>query len=197
MTPHSFDPGAPGLDRGPQGLHERQEHVKVTPPPSTQPVGRPDVPVERLRVDYVIKLIIVGLFASAIILGFVQIILRYLFHSALFWAEELIRYMFIWMLFLSTAVAVKRVTHIRIDVINRGPSSLTRFLQIVTRVLIVTFGIGMIVFGGHLSFMNMYVKSPALRVPIGLAYASIPVSGLFIAAYSCRQLVRAMNLQVR
>ena len=65
--------------------------------------------------EKVIKHVSAFLFAAATLIAFTQVICRYIFNSSLFWAEELIRYLFIWMFFLGAAEASRVGAHVGMD----------------------------------------------------------------------------------
>lgn len=52
--------------------------------------------------------------AGVVILLFIQVIMRYVFHNSMAWTEELSRYFFLYMVYLSTSLAAKQRTHIRV-----------------------------------------------------------------------------------
>lgn len=52
--------------------------------------------------------------AGVIILLFTQVVMRYVFGRSLDWTEELSRYFFLYMVYLSTSLAAKQRTHIRV-----------------------------------------------------------------------------------
>lgn len=56
-----------------------------------------------------------GIFlAGVIVLLFMQVVMRYVFGTSLSWTEELSRYFFLFMVYLSTSLAAKQRTHIRV-----------------------------------------------------------------------------------
>ena len=57
------------------------------------------------------------LVAATVSLTFGQVVLRYFFNNPQSWAEEVGRYLFVWITFLGAATAFARGTHIRIDAV--------------------------------------------------------------------------------
>ena len=39
---------------------------------------------------------------------FVQVVMRYVFHSSLTWSEEMARYLFVWLVYFSVAYTAKK-----------------------------------------------------------------------------------------
>jgi C4-dicarboxylate transporter, DctQ subunit len=54
------------------------------------------------------------LVATTVIVLFIQIISRYVFDHSFAWTEELARFSFIWMVYLSSSLAVREGTHVRV-----------------------------------------------------------------------------------
>ncbi|MFT6642156.1 MAG: C4-dicarboxylate transporter DctQ subunit, partial [Flavobacteriaceae bacterium] len=58
-----------------------------------------------------------GLLASASLILFANVVARYVFNWGVPWAEELVRYEIIWMVFIGGSVAVRKGIHIGIDIL--------------------------------------------------------------------------------
>lgn len=108
-----------------------------------------------------------------------QIILRYLFHSALPWAEEVSRYLFIYFTWIGTSAAISTDEHIRLDVIRNKYPRLGELLEPVVTIVCLAMALFMLLNGIHLiqKMMMVSAASPTLRVPMYVFYAAIPVSG--------------------
>lgn len=67
------------------------------------------------------KLLVILLIVT-VTLTFIQVVMRYIFHNSLAWSEELARYLFLYLIWIGAAYAVKREQHLRIEIIlNRIP----------------------------------------------------------------------------
>lgn len=62
---------------------------------------------------------IVVLLCSLLLLGLLQIILRNVFAGGLFWADEVLRHLVLWLGFLGASLATHEQRHLRIDVLAR------------------------------------------------------------------------------
>ena len=60
----------------------------------------------------------VSLLLTTLIL-FVNVVLRYVFSASTSWAEEMIRYLMIWITFIGGSVCVRHSAHIRMDFLLR------------------------------------------------------------------------------
>ena len=63
------------------------------------------------------NLLLFLLFVSVVVI-FSQVVMRYVFQNSLSWSEELGRYLFIWLTWLSTGYAVRQKRHLRIEVLS-------------------------------------------------------------------------------
>lgn len=114
---------------------------------------------------------------------FYQIIMRYVFHSAPFWTEEVARYLFIWQIWLGTSIGVRERKHIRIELVGSlllksGRVIQRHLLEILIILIWISFTIFLAVTGFQLLVeqANKGVVSVALRIPLYYAYAAVPVS---------------------
>ena len=57
------------------------------------------------------------LLAAMSIVVLLQIVLKW-FHMPLSWSEEMARYMFIWLIYIASAYAVKKRTHIKVEILS-------------------------------------------------------------------------------
>ncbi|MDB5541225.1 MAG: Tripartite ATP-independent periplasmic transporter, DctQ component [Devosia sp.] len=68
----------------------------------------------RDRVAGAIHLVAAALLVAAVTVMAVQVGLRLFFNAPLSWPEEVVRYSFVWIVYLGSAVAVSRDSHIRV-----------------------------------------------------------------------------------
>ena len=81
---------------------------------------------EHLEACFIVPL----MFLMSIII-FVQVVMRYVFHSSLTWSEEMARYLFVWLVYFSVAYTAKKEAHIRIDAaINIYPKKARPYVEI-------------------------------------------------------------------
>ncbi|KIL43151.1 TRAP transporter small permease [Jeotgalibacillus campisalis] len=113
-------------------------------------------------------------------LVFIQVVLRYAFSNGLVWAEELDRYIFVWLMFLGIAMGVYRQKHIAITAVADRLKRFSKGLQILVHIITGTF-FALLGWQGLL-FVQMNLSGTAAVLPInlGIIYSIIPVSG-FIA----------------
>lgn len=113
-----------------------------------------------------------------VVLIFGQVVLRYVFQTSLSWSEELARYIFIWQIWLGTSVAQKDRVHVRIQIFQGTKKQ--RYFTIAADVIWLLFCLFLVVYGFNLvwSIKSRRFLSAALRLPMYLVYASLPLSQL-------------------
>jgi len=68
-------------------------------------------------VDKGTEIVVTLLGGSIFALGVIQVFFRYVVQSSLGWSEELSRYLFVWLIFIGSAVALPKGFHIAIDML--------------------------------------------------------------------------------
>lgn len=134
-------------------------------------------------VDVIETFLVTALMLVATVVAVLQVVARYVFNNSLFWSEELILYSLITMSFLTTGMGVRYVAHISVEALYAfsGPR-FSRFLHYIAVILGLLFSAMLVWYGFRLysSTMAMGQLSPAMRVPVGLIYLVIPISGAFM-----------------
>ncbi len=119
-----------------------------------------------------------------VIIVFVQVIFRYILNNSLSWSEELVRYIFIWQVWLGASLGMRINEHIRVDMfVKLLPNVPQKILGILTDLLVLAFYIFLIVYGFKY-LQNVIAKdmnSTALKLPLAYVYASLPVGSVIIA----------------
>ncbi len=132
---------------------------------------------------------LVGLTIGFSALAFIQVVLRYGFNHALFWADELSLFAFTWMIFLSAALALERKSHFGVTlVVARLPLSLRRAAAVGVHLVMLGVVGFLLWFGARHAWDNWVQVSDVLRMPLTWWYLSLPVAGLFMAASLVRDL---------
>lgn len=134
-------------------------------------------------IDWIEGALVVVLMLTATVVAVVQVIARYVFNHSLYWSEELILYALIAMTFLSASMGVRYAAHISVDMLYAfaGPR-LTRVLRYLSLTLGVIFAAALLYFGWRLfsNTLNMGQLSPAMQIPVGYIYFTIPLAATFM-----------------
>lgn len=114
----------------------------------------------------------------------------------LFWAEEVTRYVNIWVVFLASGIAIERGAHFGVDVFTEPlPAPLRRGVRLLALALMAVFELVLIVFGGQLAQANMAQLSSALEVPMGFVFLAIPVGGGLMLIATVREMIRVVGVR--
>ncbi len=113
---------------------------------------------------------------------FVQVIMRYIFSNSLSWSEELARYIFIWIIYLSISFGAKRLSHIKIEsALLLFPKKLRPYIVCLGDLIVFAFCIHVVYTGWGNMILQNRSKSAALGIPMSMIYAA-PVVGFFLTA---------------
>ncbi|MBP5286492.1 MAG: TRAP transporter small permease [Elusimicrobiales bacterium] len=84
--------------------------------------------------DYIVKVekgIVVFLIAAMVLLSFMQVLLRIIFHSGIVWLDPLLRHCVLWAGFTGAALAARYSKHFALDLCSRfAPVKMRRHLEI-------------------------------------------------------------------
>jgi len=116
---------------------------------------------------------------AIVVLILLQVFNRYVLQSSLVWSEELARFLFIWLVYLSTSYAVRDNKHLAISfLLEYSRSARARFiLQAVSLIATAIFAGFCIVWGVEMLFFLKKTgqQAPALEVSIIWVYLALPV----------------------
>ena len=121
-----------------------------------------------------------------VVIIFMQVFTRFVFSFSFRWAEELGRYLVIWMVFLAGCSALRKGQLVGIKfVVEKMPKKYKVLIELISNILILFFLFIMTSFGTQLVQFNLARKqlSPALRIPIGWIYLAIPTSGIIMIIF--------------
>lgn len=122
--------------------------------------------------------VILGVLVIAV---FLQVIFRFVIQQPLAWTEELSRYCLVWLTFLGAAYAMSTKAHIGMEVfVKLFALSIQKVLYVIATIASLMFFLLMVVQGYDLAIQSMSQLSPVLRIPMGVIYAVIPLSGFIL-----------------
>lgn len=107
------------------------------------------------------------------------------FHA--FWAEDVAKMLFTWIVFLGGAVAVKYDAHVRMGMFSdriKGRPGV--WWSHVVRASPIVVGILLLVFGVRIVQISMFREMPSLEISVGYSMTIIPLSGALMIFYVVR-----------
>jgi TRAP-type C4-dicarboxylate transport system permease small subunit len=140
--------------------------------------------------ERVLKLTAVTIVLLMLLALTAQVFLRYVFGKSLSWSEELALLGFAWVVVITTAIGVRRMTHARMDLmLNVLPVSLHKWLEKLIALLLFALGL-FIAYAGWGYFQETRGStSAAVGFPIEFLYAAAPTFGVLIALFSFERLM--------
>ena len=144
-----------------------------------------------------IEILIAVALAAMVVMVFGNVVLRYAFNSGIIISEELSRWLFLWVIFLGGAVAVKEHSHLGTDaLISRLPVRGKRICLAMSQLtmLYVTW----LVFSGALAQtrINWAVTAPVSGASMAFVYSTGVVFALLVAVILMRELWRTLSGQL-
>ena len=141
----------------------------------------------RAQIDSILEKTLVVIMSFMVVNVLWQVFSRYILANPSSFTDELARYLMIWVGVLGAAYVAGKGNHVAITYFSEklNPVNLKR-VQIIINLTILSFAIlGMFIGGVRLVYITLVLEqlSPALKIPLGLVYAVIPLSGLLIIFY--------------
>ncbi len=120
-----------------------------------------------------------------------QVITRFILNSPSTITEALAKYLFIWLVMITSAYIVGKRDHMNLQFfINTLSEGKKRILAIISEIVIFIFSTAVLLYGGGYISMNaMTQMDSALPVPVGVIYLALPVGGALCAFYALCNIV--------
>lgn len=123
-----------------------------------------------------------------------QVILRYVFSNSNAWSEELTRYLFIFNVMFASAIAVRRNSHLQIDILINllKPKVKCAFTIVATLVGIVFLGL---LFKYCLDLCVQAARniSPGVGISMAIPYAAMPIGIVFMILTSIEVVLKNLE----
>ncbi len=150
--------------------------------------------------DYLYKALealIVLLLAAMVALVFANAMARYFFDYIIVVADELSRFMFIWLTFAGAAVAHRQFLHLSMQLlVGAMPAASWKYFMIITDVLVLICCL-LMVWGGVLVWnVNATLVSPVLQVPMSAVHGVALFSAILMTLSTLHRLYRLVTGKV-
>jgi len=159
-----------------------------------------EVGVAKLGRWYVggLKAVIAFLFAGLVVTAFYQVVSRYALGRTPAWTEEAARYLAIWVVLLTSALAIELRGHITVDLLLvRLPRTLRLITTLVGWVGILLFLLVFIYESFQLIGIAAGQVTPGLGIPMVCIYAILPIAGICMLISSGRGLREFLCRELR
>ncbi|MEK9603308.1 MAG: TRAP transporter small permease [Flavobacteriaceae bacterium] len=141
----------------------------------------------RARIDSILEKALVVIMSLMVINVLWQVFSRYILANPSSFTDELARYLMIWVGVLGAAYVAGKGNHVAITYFSEKFNSANRKkVDVIINLTILSFAIlGMLIGGVRLVYITLVLEqlSPSLKIPLGIVYAVIPISGILIIFY--------------
>ncbi|MGF9763322.1 TRAP transporter small permease [Microvirga sp. 0TCS3.31] len=132
-------------------------------------------------IERMVLAVLVGLFAAMVIACTAQVIWRYLFNDPLVWSEELARYLFIWISYISAWVAWKSRSHIALDAVTYLNSPVMKaWTGRIVEVLVLGYCLYTLLASFQIVGITHSQPSAVLELPMSVVYGGYSAMALLI-----------------
>ena len=126
----------------------------------------------------IMKYVVAILLTSMVVLVFANVVSRYFLNFAIAWTEEVSRFMFIWVVFISAVLAYVNDEHLKLDILEKKLPKKVGQVAAVICDLLVMYAIYLITAGGlNLATQSWNWLSPAISFSYGIVYLVVPICG--------------------
>lgn len=131
-------------------------------------------------------------------LVFGNVVARYVFNSAITWAEEVSRFLFVWLTFVGASFGLQKGLHLGMDMLVSRLQPRTRnIVEVVNSLIILVFLSVWIVGGIHLIEANLTFMSPATGFSMGLVYMIGPLAAILMTIETIGRLTATIKTMRR
>jgi TRAP-type C4-dicarboxylate transport system permease small subunit len=119
---------------------------------------------------------------------------RYILDASIYWAEEVVRYSFVWATFMGATCAYKQRALISMSVLTHRLSPKMRWKT--GFVLDVVMGLFLLIsfaFGTKLTLAVLNQRSASLEISMAIVYICIPLSCLFMLLFNLDQILTVLR----
>jgi TRAP-type C4-dicarboxylate transport system permease small subunit len=123
---------------------------------------------------------------------FAQVVSRYVFNWTPEWSEELARYLFVWVVFIGSALIMGESGHLAVQFVPnhfKGTAA-GKFLEIVINLSGYVFILILLTQGAKMTRVMTFQMSPGMEIPMSWVYAVIPLSSALMLLYLIKDTVR-------
>jgi len=129
-----------------------------------------------------------GLVAMTVIVAW-QVFTRYVLNWSNAWTEPAAIILMGWFIFLGAAVGVRESFHLGFDVLLYIlPKGSKKALRTLSDLVVLSFAVGMIVYGMNLVMLSWSARMPSLGIPEGAKYLPVVVGGALIVLFSLERI---------
>jgi len=140
------------------------------------------------------ELVLVTILSTMVVLVFGNVVARYVFNSAITWAEEVSRFLFVWLTFVGASFGFMKGLHLGMDlVVSKLAPRTQAAIRVLNHVIILLFLLVWVVGGMRLIEANLSYMSPATGFSMGLVYMIGPLAAVLMGSQALAGLLGAQT----
>jgi len=145
--------------------------------------------------NYILENFTFFLFIAFIILGFSQIMSRYILNRSIIWGEQMSRFMFVWCIFLGSALVIGKGEHIQLSFFVKKYSERGYlYINILKMFIMLIIVIYLFVIDGFKITKAVHSQlSPAMNISMSIPYSSIFFGGILMSINISIKLVKELK----
>lgn len=126
---------------------------------------------------------------------FSQVITRYCFGYTPEWSEELARFLFVYVVFLGSALIMGETGHLAVEFLPQryAGTPFGKFLDVFVLLASYVFVIILFFQGAKMTQIMTFQESPGLEISMSYVYAVIPVSSVLMLLYLIRSTIKLIK----
>jgi TRAP-type C4-dicarboxylate transport system permease small subunit len=134
----------------------------------------------------------VSAMAVMLVIIFSQVVSRYIFDWTPEWSEELARYLFVWVVFLGSALIMGESGHLAVQFVPNHfkGTAVGKGLEMVINLSGYVFILILLYQGAKMTRVMTFQISPGMEIPMSWVYAVIPISSALMLLYLIKDTVR-------
>lgn len=153
------------------------------------PSTRPSSPKTSLYLR-ILRFSCQSLLVAMVCIVILQVFFRYVLHNSLSWAEDLARYLMIWLVMTGGALVTRDNTHFKVDfLVQRLPTRVIFMLEVAIKVCLLIFLAILVYTGWNTALFQMDEISPSLRMPMTWPYMAFPVGAVLMGVSAVLRIV--------
>ena len=158
---------------------------------------RPGIAVLERRLGSVVDYAAGALVVADIVVLFMGVLARFVFHAPLIWSDELASILFIWMAMLGSVVALRRGEHMRMTaLVSMQPPSRQPLFEAIALVAALAF-LAMVAWPSwEYASEERFITTPALDISNAWRAAALPVGIALMALFAVLRLLRDVEWRV-
>lgn len=121
---------------------------------------------------------------------------RYILNNSLSWTDEVSRFLFMWLAFLTAGYAVVVRSHLVVNVLTtfviKDKPVAKKILTVINNLIWIAFSL-FLAHRGYLVLQNTVELSPALKIPMKLVYACLPVGCVLMSLRVAQDTIKVLK----